>query len=140
MLFLIILFSSAAAFVLVVTTPTSMTRQNSETVLKAEALRAALENYKLSHGGPMGAYPLTLDALVTTDGTPCAADNNPSNVNTYTTLQGWCGPYIDQKFAENLNDFKADGWGTVFQYNSGVLQSCGPDRTCGNADDQTFNP
>lgn len=52
------------------------------------------------------------------------------------TKRGWSGPYVSSTSA----DWNADAWGTAIQYfNAGpparTLRSCGPDRSCGTADD-----
>lgn len=46
---------------------------------------------------------------------------------------GWNGPYVDSTVA----GWDKDGWGTAYQYNATtrMIRSCGPDLTCGNADD-----
>ncbi len=123
------------------------TAQSRETTEKALALRTALQAYKLSHGGKtVGTYPADFNHLLTNLGEPaCDVDNNPADVDTYLTLQGWCGPYVDQVFQNLPNDFKTDGWGTLFLFDqpSGNLTSCGPDRICGGAgaaDDLLFVP
>ena len=108
---------------------------------KAAVLRAAINAYVLNHGGASGTNPPTLSSLVTTDGVACTTDNTAAH-STYLTLQGWCGPYIDQIFTQALNDYETDGWGTLFQYNNStaVIKSCGPNRTCGDSDDISFSP
>ena len=138
--FMILTLSIGAITVMTMINPSTLTRQNRETVEKARILRAAIQSYQFSHGGISGTTPLTLDALVVNAGA-CTMDNNPTHV-TYQYLQGWCGPYVDQVFEQNLADYKTDGWGTLFSYNSvtNVITSCGPDKSCGGADDLIFNP
>lgn len=102
-------------------------------------LRVAIANYKVNHGGTTA--PPTLAALVTDDGVVCDVDNVSTSA-TYLTLQGWCGPYIDQLFTNFPLQYQSDGWGTPLSYNttSLVLTSCGPDLTCGTSDDIAFSP
>ena len=139
--FMILTLSIGVITVMTVINPSALTRQNRDTAEKARILRAAIQSYNFSHGGIAGTNPPTLDDLVNTDHVACTMDNTPTHV-TYLFLQGWCGPYVDQVFLQNLADFKTDGWGTTFGYNSGtaVITSCGPDRSCGGADDVTFSP
>jgi type II secretory pathway pseudopilin PulG len=143
LVFLILTISISAITIMTLISPSALTRQNRETAEKAAILRAAIQSYNFSHGGVTGTNPPNADLrdLVTTDAAPCLMDNNPANV-TYLFLQGWCGPYIDQVFMQNLTDFKTDGWGTLFSYNpaTAVITSCGPDRSCGGADDLVFSP
>jgi general secretion pathway protein G len=53
--------------------------------------------------GDVGALPANLDALV----------SNPG-------LGTWKGPYIQNDFTQNPNDFKQDAWGTAYAYTGGV--------------------
>jgi prepilin-type N-terminal cleavage/methylation domain-containing protein len=78
--------------------------------------------------GHMGTNPPALNDLLV-QGTQPAYD--PFN------QRGWRGPYVTNTDPA----WNQDAWGTVFQYNAGAgtLRSCGPDRTCGNADDITIN-
>ena len=139
--FTILTLSLATVSVMTVITPSAITQQTRETVVKAAVLRAAIQSYQFSHGGVSGTNPPTLDDLVVTDAAPCTMDNVAIHV-TYLFVQGWCGPYVDQVFSQNLNDFKTDTWGTLFSYNAGttVITSCGADKVCGGADDLIFNP
>lgn len=141
LVFLILSLSVAGITVMSLISPSSITKQGRETAQKAAILRAAIQSYQFSHGGVSGTKPTLLNDLVVTDGVPCLIDNNPTHV-TYLSLQGWCGPYVDQVFSQNASDFKTDGWGTPFDYNSGTatLTSCGIDKACGGADDLTFAP
>lgn len=52
------------------------------------------------------------------------------------TKRGWRGPYISTSDA----NWDKDSWGTTITYTSATrtLRSCGPDKTCGNADDLTL--
>lgn len=141
-LVLAILLASISSVTIVALVRTSeSSRHVQSTVARAKTLREGISNYQRSHGGATtGTYPATLTALVVSDGVPCTLDNTPTNVNTYRTLQGWCGPYSDQAVAENADEYRTDGWGSFFTIAAGVLRSCGPDRTCGNGDDLVFNP
>ncbi len=144
---IVLTLSAATLFVTVMLVPTVLNRQARESQLKGQALRAAIQAYQANHGRVPGVTPGTLPgaltALLTNDGVApgpgCALDNTPASP-TYLTLQGWCGPYVDQVIVENGDDYRTDGWGTVFQYNSGTgaVTSCGADRGCGNGDDLTF--
>ena len=141
MVIMILSLSIAGVTVMTLINPSTLTRQNRDTVSKASILRSAIQSYRFSHGGSAGIYPPDLNALVVDDGTPCAIDSNPTHV-TYQYLQGWCGPYADQIFLQNLSDYKTDGWGTLFQFaaGTGIITSCGTDKICGGADDLVFNP
>ncbi len=141
MVIVILTLSISAITVMTVINPSALTRQSRDTALKAATLRSAIQAYQFSHGGITGTNPPTLIDLSTTDGVACLMDNTPTN-NTYQLLQGWCGPYIDQVFSQNLNDYKTDGWGTAFNYDAitTIIKSCGIDKTCGGADDLTFAP
>ena len=141
MVFVILTLSISAITIMTVINPSALTRQNQETEIKAKVLRSAIQSYQFSHGGRSGTNPPSLNDLSTTDGISCLIDNIPTNT-TYQLLQGWCGPYVDQIFSQNLNDYKTDGWGSVFTYDpvTTILTSCGIDKTCGGADDLTFAP
>jgi hypothetical protein len=112
------------------------------TTTRVAALRVAITAYQKSHGGVAGPLPPSLSSLVTTDGTACAAINDPLQIATYLTLQGWCGPYIDGTFVQTSPDFQNDGWQQPFLFSSitGVITSCGPDQICGTGDDVVFTP
>lgn len=104
---------------------------------KASILGTAITKYRDTHNT---SAPANLSALITDDGSgACDLDNTPANP-TYQTLQGWCGPYIEVNIQENSNDYQTDGWGNTFTFTqaSGLLKSCGPDGTCGNADDLSY--
>jgi len=142
--FMILFLGITATGVMMVLVPSRATQQNRETLDKINLIQTAIKKYVLNHGGAGGSNPANLTALVTSDGTgACLVDNNQANVATYLSLQGWCGPYLDQIFQNNLNDYETDGWGTLMQYSAGppyVLKSCGPDRVCPTADDITYGP
>ena len=142
LILVIALLSLTAITIITVSLPSASTRQNRETVDKAQALRNAIKAYVLSHGGIGGTNPPTLSALVTTDGVACVTANDPAVTSTYLLLQGWCGPYLQPIFQEDLSGILTDGWGTLFTYNAGssIVTSCGPNRACGDADDLSFAP
>ncbi len=54
--------------------------------------------------GDVGSLPPNLDALTT----------NPGGYST------WRGPYIQNEFTQNPNDFKTDAWGNLYTYTGGV--------------------
>lgn len=139
LLFIILISSLGTVMVVMVMTSSRSTEQSVNTQKKVDALLVGIRRYLANHDGT--TYPPTLDSLVTTDGSTCAPEQSPADP-MYLTLQNWCGPYVDIQFAEASTDYKTDGWGTTFTYNSGTgaVTSCGPDRTCGNADDITYAP
>jgi prepilin-type N-terminal cleavage/methylation domain-containing protein len=49
------------------------------------------------------------------------------------TKSGWRGPYVTLTDA----DWNRDGWGTAIDYSAATrtIKSCGPNKTCGDADD-----
>lgn len=77
------------------------------------------------------APPTALADLVTQPGAgTCAAAYDPY------LKRGWRGPYINSSDANWSND----AWGTALEYYvtgppARTIRSCGPDETCGNADD-----
>lgn len=137
-LILLLLVLGGVALVTVVK-PNFSTANLRTTNERVAELRVAIDAYKINHGGT--TPPPTLAALVTDDGVVCDLDNAPASA-TYLTLQGWCGPYIDQLFTNFPLQYQSDGWGKALSYNAAtqVLLSCGPDLTCGNSDDITFAP
>ena len=54
--------------------------------------------------GDVGSMPPNLDAL-------------HSNPGSYST---WNGPYIENRFSQDSDDFKKDAWGVLYQYSAGV--------------------
>lgn len=54
--------------------------------------------------GDVGSLPPNLDALV-------------ANPGGYAT---WKGPYIQNDFTQNANDYKTDAWGNLYSYTGGV--------------------
>jgi competence protein ComGC len=145
MVLMILTLSIATITIMTVIRPSESTRQSVETSTKAKSLRSGIQSYQFSHRDVNGAVaptnPPTLDSLWVTDGVPCAIDNDPTHF-TYLFLQGWCGPYVDRVFSQNADDYKTDGWGTLFSYDPAttLLTSCGPDRVCGGADDVSYSP
>ena len=142
MVLIVLCFAIGSSMVIDMLVAPASTLQTRRTQDRAAELREALRRFYLSHGGSAGVYPATLDALVADDAVACTLANNPAVAATYLTLQGWCGPYIDREFVEDAAAFKTDGWGTGFSFVqvTGVLTSCGPDRSCGTGDDIVFNP
>ena len=76
-----------------------------------------------------GAVPTALADLGT----------KPAALSVYDPLvkRGWRGPYVDT----TNSSWNRDAWGTTFSYDSAArtIKSCGPDTTCGNADDITVS-
>jgi len=135
----ILLISITVLGVIRLIAPGIMTRNGRITINRMEAIKTAVANYKTNHAGT--TRPTSLDHLVTTDGgAACAVDNTPASA-TYKTLQGWCGPYIDVVFQGFSTEYRTDGWGTAFSWTSatGVLKSCGSNRTCGDSDDISYS-
>ena len=54
--------------------------------------------------GDVGSLPPNLDALFT----------NPGGYST------WKGPYVQNNFTQNLNDYKTDAWGNLYTYTGGL--------------------
>lgn len=134
LLVLVLMLSLFTGSLFMVVGPSQQVGQADSTFKKADEIVEALKKYKTEHAG---AAPATLDGLVTPTGPACAMDTVVTSP-TYRRFQGWCGPYLDRPISQNPNSFKTDGWGTVFQYDTVTLRSCGSDRTCGNGDDLTF--
>ncbi|MCI0406149.1 MAG: prepilin-type N-terminal cleavage/methylation domain-containing protein [candidate division Zixibacteria bacterium] len=59
--------------------------------------------------GDVGSLPPNLDALA-------------ANPGGYAT---WKGPYIQNDFTQNPNDYKTDGWGNLYTYTGGVTIASG---------------
>jgi hypothetical protein len=104
--------------------------QSQRTIDRMQVIKIAVTNYRKN----FSSNPSTLDALVT-PGTPACAVDSVSTSSFYQQRRGWCGPYIDRAVEQDPSSFKTDGWGTVFQYDAITVVSCGPNRTCGDADD-----
>lgn len=90
------------------------------TMDRMASLRDGLKKFQAN----MAAAPAAL-ANLTTQGT----QPNYDPINKV----GWNGPYVDG----TVTGWNLDGWGTAYQYNAGTrtLRSCGPNKTCGDADD-----
>lgn len=139
MMLVILSLSLAVPLIMMVMSPGVDSQATQVSAMKADILRNGILLYQVNHGG--STLPPTLDDLVTTDAVPCVADNNPADGSKYKTMQGWCGPYVDQVFQQNPNDFKTDGWGNLFDYDNtnGDITSLGPDGILGTADDIVYN-
>lgn len=81
-------------------------------------------NSRLGYFHHLGSYPASLNDLATQGSKPA-----------YDPIGkiGWNGPYVDT----SVSGWNLDAWGTAIQYsaNARTLTSCGPNSTCGNADD-----
>lgn len=106
-------------------------KQLTITLKRMKTLSLAIMNYKVNNV----VIPPTLDRLLTQGAEPNCAINTNSSSTSYRQLRGWCGPYIKITFAEDANSFKIDGWDTQFLYTTHEIQSCGTNKTCGDADD-----
>jgi type II secretory pathway pseudopilin PulG len=115
--------------------PSDSARNSQITLQRAANLEQALKKYKRENSN---TAPVHLSDLLTTTGVACTVDTNPAS-STYKNRKGWCGPYLDQPIASDVNGYQTDGWGVLFTYDGVNLKSCGPDRTCGNGDDLTFH-
>jgi type II secretory pathway pseudopilin PulG len=124
------LFSAAIFFAI---PPSASTRSVQITEESGATLVVALKKYKRDNK----QLPPSLAGLVTTSGTPCVIDTAPAS-STYKQLSGWCGPYLDLAIASDPGGYQRDGWGVNFSYDGINLKSCGPDLTCGTADDIVF--
>lgn len=111
--------------------PDLLHQRNDQTLVSLEALKKAIELYRTHHGG---VGPPTLANLVTLVAPPCAVDTNSASP-TYRTIQGWCGPYVDVSVSQNPNGYMIDEWGTTITFTPTEVRSCGPNRSCGDADD-----
>lgn len=143
MMLVIMMIAIGASLVMATLQPAEKSRSALITVKQAEVLRTAITRYQQSHGGTVsGVFPEVLADLITDDATPCLMDNEPTNTDTYLSLQGWCGPYLVRDSSESDTHYKLDGWGTEFDFDSalGDLTSCGPDLICGGGDDIVFSP
>jgi type II secretory pathway pseudopilin PulG len=134
-LVVVLMLSMLTGSLFLLTGPAQSVGQSDVTFQRVDVLQSALRLYKVHHAN---TAPATLDALVTLTGAACTMNTTVGSPG-YRKLQGWCGPYVNVVFTQDSNQFKTDGWGTLFQYDTVTLRSCGPDRTCGNADDLTFN-
>ena len=59
-----------------------------------------------------------------------------ANYDPFTKI-GWRGPYVN---STDVN-WNKDAWGTLLEYSQAgrYIRSCGPNLTCGNADDITVS-
>lgn len=72
----------------------------------------------------LGAAPTSLNDLV--------AQGTQANYDPFSK-KGWNGPYLDS----SDSNWNKDAWGTALVYSAAnkTITSCGPNKTCGNADD-----
>lgn len=130
----IMLALAIAASVAVMNTATLESSAGSkQTYARMDKIRAAVTAYRANGNG----NPPNLDALLTAPNgaAACAPDTAPAS-NNFRQLRGWCGPYLERD-AAGSDMLKRDGWKTLLQYTGTSLRSCGPNRTCGDADDIT---
>jgi type II secretory pathway pseudopilin PulG len=135
LMLVILVLSIAAITVMAWIAPSLATRQRLDTESRGKALRVGIDRYIADNGSSPGSFDNLLNP-----GTACGINTavNPP------VRSGWCGPYIEPLIANAVNDYgqdyKKDGWGVEFWYNStgNALKSCGPDRSCGNSDDLSF--
>ncbi len=86
------------------------------------------------------------DAKIGKRGFRADLGRTPNNLNelvsrgtlaTYDPITkiGWNGPYLDG----TVSDWNRDAWGTTLSLDTTnrLVRSCGPDLSCGNADDLT---
>lgn len=112
--------------------------KRSTTLQRLDELRKAIAgDSRLVSGGEytkpgfiaqVGSLPTSLNDLINIGAYPA--------YNPFTKI-GWRGPYV----LTTDPAWNKDGWGTVIQYSSvsRTVTSCGPNLTCGNADDITVN-
>lgn len=100
-----------------------------DSLQKMEKIKTAIAKHKADSG----SNPANLDLLVSNPTGACVPDTNPASA-TFRTLRGWCGPYLSFEFTQG-DLHKRDSWGSVFAYDGINLRSCGPNRSCGDADD-----
>lgn len=98
------------------------------TLSKLNTLRSAIvgdaSSRRQGYISHMGAIPASLNDLVSQGAKP--------NYDPISKL-GWSGPYVDG----TVSDWNLDAWGTALSYepaNRRIL-SCGPNKTCNDADD-----
>lgn len=130
---LLLFISIAAVAIFPSILPQRSQEASKETMDKLALLEVAITRFTADHAG---TPPTTLDDLVTSSGPTCAAEQDEIS-SQYRKLQGWCGPYVDRLISQNPDDFKRDGWGNDFQWTPSTLKSCGPNLSCGDADDIT---
>ena len=108
---------------------------------KLNALKAAIigdprfvdagKYLKLGYESQCGGLPSSLTDLIT-----MPAAGTCSTVYDPFLKTGWRGPYVNSSDP----NWNLDGWGITIEYFSSgpparTLRSCGPDKTCGTADD-----
>jgi prepilin-type N-terminal cleavage/methylation domain-containing protein len=76
----------------------------SEAIVGNPALTSGGVRSDFGYVGDVGSLPPNLDALV-------------SNPGGYAT---WNGPYVQNDFQQNPNDYKEDAWGATYAYAGGV--------------------
>ncbi len=128
---LLLMFSAGLGVSVALLDPGADSGAQELTVRRADAIKEAVTKWKSNNSG----NPASLDALVIQGSQPACAPDTNSSSGTFRQLRGWCGPYL----ARDISDlFKMDGWGSAFVYNGTSLTSCGPNRTCGDADDVAY--
>lgn len=128
---MLIILTAGLGVSLALLDPAADSQNQAKTAERVDAIKAAVAKWKANNSGS----PASLDALVIQGTQPaCAPDTNSSSA-TFRQLRGWCGPYMDRDVGDL---FKMDGWGSSFVYNGTNLTSCGPNRTCGDADDVVY--
>lgn len=130
-LFLIVILSVSVMTAFVSVTPIAESNFASLTIQRLETLKTAVNTYETHNSG---TGPASLTNLITTTGTACTVDTNIAS-GTYKKLRGWCGPYIDRPLQQDPDSYRTDAWGTLIQYSSTQLRSCGPNRVCNDGDD-----
>lgn len=131
--FIMLAVAIAASVAVMNTTSRESSAGSTETYARMDKIRAAAALYR-AHGN---STPPSLDALTTppSGAAACAPDTAPASA-TFRQLRGWCGPYLERE-AAGTDLLKRDGWRTLMEYTGTTLRSCGPNRTCGDADDIT---
>lgn len=115
--------------------PDIETSQTAKTLKKLENIKNGIDVYRTHHGGSPPNLSSGLDVLVNQGSeSGCTVDVDTSSA-TYKQFLNWCGPYLDRILLENSDDFKTDEWGTLIEYDSVRIRSCGPNRICSDADD-----
>lgn len=131
--FIMLAVAITASVAVMNTTSRESSAGSTETYGRMDKIRAAATLYR-AHGN---GTPPSLDSLTTPPpgAAACAPDTAPASA-TFRQLRGWCGPYLERE-ASGTDLLKRDGWRTLMEYTGTTLRSCGPNRTCGDADDIT---